>query len=240
MAYERIVGCWRLGREHVGTIRRERPCGERLGDSLLVDKVSTACVYDYCPRTDHGERGGVDHVACGTGQRTMERYDICCLEERVGRYGRDIGRQFRGTLACDSQDPHAESVGGSGDTAPYIPHSDNAHSLPLKLSRLSVEKTEIGRRGPPSPAAFVGVVGDVVGHIEQMGDDHLGDAGAAVGRNIGDDDAMGGGVGGVNDVVACGEHADICQLGQLGHDAAVHDNLVSKDNVAVDAAGDNV
>ena len=74
---------------------------------------------------------------------------------------------------------------------------------------------------------------DAVGDVEDVGEGELRHAVGAVGGDVGDDDAALAGGGGVDHVVARGEHADVAQLWQLCHRGVVDDHFVGEQDVGI-------
>ena len=80
-----------------------------------------------------------------------------------------------------------------------------------------VPEAEVLACCPAAPVHLFRVVLHLLGDVQNMGKDHLGNGVGAVGGNIGDNDAAFFGSGGVYDVVSGSQHTDVFQFGQCRH-----------------------
>ncbi len=133
---------------------------------------------------------------------------------------------------------HAQGLGhpalGLADAA----KAHNADGLALQLDEGVVPVAPVGAAGPVSGVDGGVVVADVVAHLQQQGDGELAHRGGAIGGDVGDGDALFGGIGVIHHVVAGGQQGDEFNAGAGVNDLFGDGCLVGKDHLRVSDAGD--
>ncbi len=82
--------------------------------------------------------------------------------------------------------------------------------------------------------------GDLLGQLEQQGEDHLHDRGGAVGRHVGDDDILCPGRFEINDVIAGRQYADILQAGRVVDNLGIEHAFVGQHDLGVADPGEDI
>ena len=114
-----------------------------------------------------------------------------------------------------------------------VSQADDAQRLACQFWQGSVPVAEVGFAAPDALARSFGVVGHVVGDVEDVGKHHLRHRVGAVGGYVGDDDAMLASCHNVDDVESCSQYADILQAWKLAEQYIVESHLVGEDDLSL-------
>ena len=237
-AGQHVVRRRRLAAEDVEAGAGDDAAGEGVRERVLVHETAASGVDQDGGGLHRGEALGVDEAFGGGVQRAVERDDVGGAEEFVE------GDESQAVLVASRRpgvdaDTHAEGAGDAGDGAADGAVADDAERLAVEFGDGVVPVAEVGAAGP---AAFVdpgAVRFDVVRVREDVGEDHLGDGGRAVGGDVAHGDAaLARGVE-VHGVHAGGEQADVAALGELGDHGGAQDGLVGDDDLGVAGAFDD-
>ena len=114
-----------------------------------------------------------------------------------------------------------------------VAKADDAECLTSEFCQWCVPITEVRIGRPFSCAILNGIVLCAVGDGKQMSKHHLSDTLRAIGRYIGDDDAVLMGRLNIHHVVARCQHTDVFQFGQLFDFRAFDQNLVGQNDFRI-------
>ncbi len=139
------------------------------------------------------------------------------MEQFVQFHLADFGRKLEIGLGSVGAHLHAEANGDAGSGETGVSQAYNAEFFFTQFDEWSVPEAEVFACRPASLMHFFGVVLHLLGDVQNVGKDHLGNRVGAIGRDVGDDDAMFFGSGGVYNVISGGKHTDVLQFGQCSH-----------------------
>ena len=209
---------------------------QSLSQSLLIDQRTTSGV-DKNGTTLHLRQSlGIHQTLCGGVERTVERHHIAVGEQRVHIGFLNAFRQLLLCLGSVSQYLHAKRQGNLCHRLADIAQPHDAHHLAVEFHHGRIDIGEVLTFAPCATVRLGGVVLHAVGDVEQVGKHDLCHRASAVGRHIGHHHAMLARRVEVDDIVACGNHADIFEVGERFNHVAAHHHLVGEDDLRVGSA----
>ena len=159
----------------------------------------------------------VYHLAGGAGEGTVQADDVTFAEQFVQLHLADFGRKLEVGLGGVGTYLHTEADGDAGGGEAGVPQAYDSELFFAQFDERRVPEAEVLACCPAAPVHLFRVVLHLLGDVQNMGKDHLGNGVGAVGGNIGDNDAAFFGSGGVYDVVSGSQHTDVFQFGQCRH-----------------------
>ena len=172
-------------------------------------------------------------MPCVVGQRTVQREHVGCREQLALVDLLDASRQCLGWFACQGYHLHAKGEGYLRHTLPDITESHDAKGLTGKFRQQGVRVAEVWVLAPASGPVLDGIVLRTVCHSQQMGEHHLCHTLRAIGWHVGHCDASFVCSLDVHHIIACCQHTDIAQFGQLFNLCPANHYLVGQHNLCV-------
>ena len=137
-------------------------------------------------------------------------------------------------------DGHAKGFGDLAGGLADLAEADDAHGLAGELNERIIPEAPVVIMLPAALAYGGTVVSHMVADLQQQRNGKLADGGGAVGRDVGDADALFPGVVIVDDVISRGQNRDVLQIRAGVEDRFADGALVGEDDLSVaDALGDD-